>query len=176
MKKYILLTGLALLVIGIAGCGITTGQFTIVFDIDGIASTDEAVNMQMVDLNEEEVYQDHQDNLRDVESVAIVAIITNNSNLPASGEVWVSTNDSYTTAEEITSADDAKRIFSSPAIPAGEDLMINWEDSYAHMENVDYLEDLIINGGTFTVYGLADETPFDVYIDAEIVITFTAGL
>ena len=54
--------------------------------------------------------------------------------------------------------------------------MINWEDSYAHMENVDYLEDLIINGGTFTVYGLADETPFDVYIDAEIVITFTAGL
>jgi len=174
MKKYIWLSAAALLLIGIVGCGITTGQFTIVYSVDDIASTDNDVEMYWLDLNSEPDYADHKDNLKNVESIAIVAFLWNHADEDASGEVWVATDSMYTTADEVR--DNGTRIFVSPSIPANDSLMVDWEDSYAHMENVDYLEDLIMDVGAFAIYGLADETPFDVEIQAEIVITLTAGL
>jgi hypothetical protein len=175
MKKYIWPIMVALLLAGLASCDITTGQFTIVITLDGIASTDDDVHMEVADLNEEQVYVDHRDDIRNIESVTIVAHVVNNSIAMAQGEIWVSTNSTYTTADEIRNSEDARRVFISPPIAVGGELTIDWQNGFSHMENVEYLEDLIINEGVFTVYGLASATPFDVYMDAEIVITFTAG-
>lgn len=175
MKKYIWPIAVAVFLLSIAGCSITTGQFTIVITVDGIASTDDDVHMELADLNEEQVYVDHRDDIRNIESVTIVAHIVNNSTAVAQGEIWVSTNSTYTTADEIRNSEDARRVFISPPIAIDGEMTIDWQNGFSHMENVEYLEDLIINEGVFAVYGLASETPFDVYMDAEIVITFTAG-
>ena len=43
------------------------------------------------------------------------------------------------------------------------------------MENTEYLESLIMDEGIFAIYGMADDPPFDIEVQAEIVITLTLG-
>lgn len=175
MKKLLLFALISLTGLGLLSCGITTVNLTLTYHIDDIASTDDAVEVYTLDLNSDSDYEEHKDNIKSVDQIGVVAWLYNNLPSEATAEIWVATDDSYTTAEEVR--DHGTRVFVLPEpIPASDSVLISWENGLTYMENTDYLTDLIINEGTFAVYGIAAETPFDVKVVSEIVISLTVGL
>lgn len=175
MRKYILIAFIAILGIGISGC-LLTGQVTFVESIDIGATTDDDVSMFWLDLNVNDDYSDNIDKLKSIDAISIVAkLINNNPDDSVSAEIYVDSDTSYDYSIPDTVEDHARRIFWSPKIPPNDTLVIEWNDSFLFMENIPYLENLVRNGGAFAVYGLADRTPFDIWIEAEIVITMTFG-
>jgi hypothetical protein len=173
MRKYIFVGLVGLMAVIYFGCGIPTTQITLTYRIDDIASTDQNVDKYWLDLTTEPDYEEHRDNIREIESIAIVAIVINNGDVAASGEVWVDTDSNYTEPDTVTTY--ATRVFVSPTVDPGDTLRINWGDAYIYMEGDEYLDSLIMDEGAFAVYGLADQTPFDIRIIAEVVITLTVG-
>lgn len=174
MKRYILSGLIALLGIGIAGC-LLTGQITIVEDIDVGVTTSDDVNMYWLDLNANEDYEEHKDKIKSVDAISLVAWIYNNRSTPVFAEIWVDTDTTYDYSNPDTVKAYATRIFISPEIPGDDSLLVDWNDSFQYMENVDYLENLVMDVGTFAVYGLASDIPFDIRIIGQVVITLTVG-
>jgi len=175
MKKILILGIIILFSLSLLSCDswMTTTQ-TFTYEIDDIASTDQDVEMYSLDLTTNEDYAEHRDQIRSVDQVSIVGRITNNLETEASAQIWADTSDAYTTVEGVTN--NATLIFATPMpLPGGSITSIDWSDGLEYMENTDYLNDLIINEGQFALYGLAADTPFDITIEAEVVITVTVG-
>lgn len=175
MTKLLLFALISLAGLGLLSCGITTINLTLTYDVDEIASTDDAVDVYELDLTTNSDYEEHKDNIKSVDQVSIVAWLYNNLPEDASAEIWVATDDSYTTAEEVR--DHATRVLVLPEpIPGNDSVLISWENGLTYMENTDYLTDLIMNEGAFAIYGIAAETPFDVRVVSEVVISLTVGI
>jgi len=174
-KKLSVLLGI-LIVLTLVSCDSwLTGTFTATYDIDDIASTNDAVDTYVLDLNDNEDYAEHRENIESVDQVSIIGWIINRSSNPIAGEFWVAEDDNLITPDDVRNS--ATLIFATPiTLPDENDsVFINWQDGLGSMVNVDTLRNYIQNVGAFTVYGLADEMPFSVEMDIEIVITFTAG-
>lgn len=174
MYKSILKLTIPLVVVFIVGCGIGTGTFTFTYEIDDtIVSSNATLDKINIDLTTESTYEDYKDKIKSVDQVAVVGLVVNNHSLvTVSGEVWLAYNGSYTDPEVVK--DNGVRIFISPEIDPGEQLSINWEDGLAYIENFSDLQDAI-KTGNFWIYGLGDKDEFDVTMDIDIIITFTAG-
>ncbi len=174
MKNYILMGLIAVIGLGITGC-LLTSQMTIVEDIDIGVTTSDDVSLYWLDLNANEDYLEHKDKIKNVDAISLVAWIYNNTTSPVYAEIWVDTDTTYDYSIPDTVRAHATRIFVSPEIPGDDSLLIDWNDSFQYMENVDYLENLVMDVGAFAVYGLASDIPFDINIIGQIVVTLTVG-
>ena len=152
-----------------------TGTFTITYDIDDIISSDSNIGGYLLDLNDEEDYEEHRDDIKSIDQVNIIGWIKNRSSVPVAGEIWVDLNDSLFTPDAVR--DSATLVFATPIpIPGPADsIFIDWPDGLQYMQNMDTLKNYIQNIGYFAMYGLADEAPFDIEMDLEVVITITVG-
>ena len=159
----------------ITACGIATGSFTFGYELDGpIDSSSATLDREVIDLNSIEDYNDHKDQIKSVDNVALVGWVANNGP-QVSGEVWlVNFPDSmYTDPDTVRYY--GTRIFVSPVIPSGDTLMIDWSDGLSYIENFAAVQDAV-EGGQFVLYGLGDDPNFDVYMNVNVIITITAGL
>lgn len=173
MKNTIGITLTAALVVLIGGCLLTTGQTTFYRRIDIGATTNTTVTAVRVDLNEEEDYTDHKDEIKSVDAISVVAIIKNNLPAAAKMEIYISDDAGLTTVDDVKS--DGKLVFASPTVPASETLKIGWADGFKYMVDKQPVIDQILGDGVFVMYAIADETPFSLDVKAEIGITFTVG-
>jgi hypothetical protein len=155
-----------------AGC-IVSGQFIVVIDWGGFASTDEQLNSEHVDLTTNETWQDHKDNIEDIIDVKFKVTITNHEATAATGEVYVS-KDHYTTLTDVTTS--ATRVLHGISIDPGATRTIDFDESVAYRENLSTLLDLV-KDGEFYVYGIAESTPFSIEImdGSQLLITLSAG-
>jgi len=170
--KTLALTAL-LIAAFIVACGIATGTFTIVYEIDDtISSTQADLQYEAVDLNTIEDYQEHQDLIQSVDHIAIVGTVLNYGNTPVSGEVWLAYTDTLDTPAEVRSV--GTRVFVSPVIPPGGSLEIDWQDGLSYIENFSEIQDAV-ELGQFVIYGLGDSQFFYVVMDIDIIVTLTAG-
>lgn len=159
----------------VVGCGIATGSFTFVYEIDDlIESTQADLDFEYVDLNTIEDYSDHRDNLHSLDNVAILGTILNHGPGEASGEAWLAYDSSY--ADPATVRANGTRIFVSPGIPIGITLNIDWEDGLSYIENFSEIQTAVLDSGYFVIYGLGDNPEFHVEMDVDIIFTITAGL
>jgi hypothetical protein len=174
MKKYILMGLIAIIAAGITGC-LLTSQITIVEDIDVGETTSDSVGMYWLDLNVNEDYLEHKDKIKSVDAISLVAWIYNDTSTTVFAEIWVDTDTTYDYSNPDTIKAHATRVFASPEIPGYDSLLIDWNDSFQYMERVDYLGNLIMDVGTFAIYGLASDVPFKIRIIGQIVVTLTVG-
>lgn len=172
--KLALVTLLAISLI--VACGIATGSFTIGYELDGpIESTDADLDREVIDLTTISDYNDHKDEIKSVDNIAVVGTAYNYGNTPVSGEVWLVDfpDSNYTDPDTVRYY--GTRIFVSPVIQPGEELVIDWANGLDYIENFSDVQ-AAVELGQFVLYGLGDSQFFYVYFDVSIIITFTAGL
>ena len=165
----ILAAALALLM---SAC-IMTGQNTFIMGIEVGATTNTTITPILVDLNEEPDYADNKDNIKSVDEISVVAIITNNLPAPATARLYLSNDESLTTVEDIEA--EATLVYESPTIPASGMLKIGWKDGFKYVQNQDAIEKEVFGDGIFIIYAIAADTPFSLDVKAEIAVTITAG-
>jgi len=173
-KKRIALTALLIASL-IIGCGIATGTFTFGYELNGtIESSNASLEFEYVDLTTIDDYNDHKDNLKSVDNIAVVGSIINDGVAAVSGEIWLVDNDTtYTDPDTVKHY--GTRIFVSPVIPAGDTLDIDWSDGLSYIENFSAVQ-TAVELGQFVLYGLGDSDAFEVTMDIDIIFTITAGL
>jgi hypothetical protein len=173
MKRYLLVLGFAVIAaLTIAGC-LLTAQTTFIEDIDVGYTTDQNFSKYWVDLYLNEDYADHIENVKSVDEVSFVAKIYNQGTLANKAELYISTDSTLNSISAIRA--NAIRVFNSPTIAAHDSITIRWNDSFRYIENVSDLRNYVMDIGRFEVYGIADTTPFADSIQAQIVVTVTAG-
>lgn len=155
-----------------AGC-IVSGQFVIVVNWGGIVSTNTQLNPETVDLTNNQTWQDHKDDIQKIIDAKFEMTIKNNANTVATGELYVSDQDGLSLGDLETSA---TRILFGIEIPAGDSVMISFTESAQYQENLETLLDLA-ETGLFYLYGVAENTPFNIEImqGSRILVTFAAG-
>jgi hypothetical protein len=174
MKKYLLVTGFAAIsTLIISGCILTTGQITFTQPIDAGYMTDSTIYKKSLDLNVNSDYADNLDKIKSVDAVSFVAKIFNRGTVDNKAELYISLDSDLNDADSIRAK--AIKVLSSPTVPAGDSVFIKWNDSFKYMFNKTDLEHYVLDHGQFVVYGIADNTPFNDSIQAEIVVTITVG-
>jgi hypothetical protein len=174
MMRILLFALILALSVASIGC-LVSGQVTVVESIEIGATTDQSISKFNLDLNDNQDYGDHKDQILSVDEISLVAILTNRVDEEAIGTVYISDNPNLNTITDITDETKATRIFTSPPVEGNGEVIVNWSDGFAHMSNTDVLIDQILGDGMFTVYGIAENTPFDLFIEAEVVITVTVS-
>ena len=143
------------------GCVLTSGQFLIDFDLDNFtATTNTAVSREEVDLNTEEDYNDHKEDLKSLADVAVLGTIVN-GDAPINAEVWMTAGPtSYTTADEVRN--NATRLWGPFQVAANATETVDWDESAALFSATG--KALLINeikgDGVFTVYMIAAEDTY----------------
>ncbi len=172
MKKLLSFAMPLLVPIFIAGC-VASGTIIIVFDLAEFVSSSTGMEVVEVNLTTNSDYQDNKDKIKSIDQVTVAGTLTNLEPADNQAEIWLAYTDSYATPAEVRL--NATRIFVSPVIPGGEELLINWADGLNHIENLDALKDAA-DEGLFWLYGLAADSPFTVQFNITLIITMTAGL
>ncbi len=172
-KKIIGVALSAALVALLGSCLLATGQQTFYKRIDVGVTTNTTVTPVPIDLNEEEDYVEHKDDIKSVDGISVVAIVENNLPAAAKMQIYISDDATLTTVDAVKS--EAKLVFVSPTVPASETLKIGWADGFKYMVDEKPVIEQILGDGVFVVYAIADEIPFDLEVKAEIGITFTVS-
>ena len=178
--KNMLIGGCLLLCLACLGCLLISKTFTIVIYIeDPITATaqdeDDQVGWESVNLEDNDIWKDHKDEIKNIQSVEFYVKIKNNDpSVIASGQVYVSEEKLPTpTVEAIKN--NAILVLDGISVQPNEEKEIEREESVQYLKNIEKLMELI-KGGTFYFYGSAYETPFSVtFSETAIIISFTAG-
>jgi hypothetical protein len=156
----------------ISGC-LLSGQLILFSDFDVGETSDTAVNKYLVDLNDEEDYADNKDKIESVDGVAIIAVIENLTSTPVKGTIYVSNDPDLTTVSQVEA--EADLVFISPEVPGNGEIKIGWMDGFAHMVDPQPIIDEVLGDGTFWIYAIADDTPFNLDIVGAVAITMTVS-
>jgi hypothetical protein len=154
------------------GC-IISGQFVILLDWGGIASTDQDLESDSIDLTGDETWQDHKDDIQNIVDVKFEVEIQNLLGTTATGEVYLSEN-SYNSVTDVRN--NAIRILHGIEVAGNSTRMISFEESAQFQENLSAALDLV-ETGQFYIYGIAENIPFSVNIPegSRLLVTFSAG-
>ena len=152
---------------------IVSGQFVVVIDWGGFASTGDHLTTKTVDVTDNPTWKDHEGDIQDIIDVKFKVEISNLESDSAKGEVYVSA-DSLATVALVRSS--ATRILHGISIGPGETRKIGFDESASYRENLDALLSLV-KVGKFYLYGIAENTPFSIEIKtgSQLLVTFSAG-
>jgi hypothetical protein len=162
----------------LAGCILTSGQFTIDFDLANpiVVAGPLSVIPMPIDLSGEEVYQDYKNDIKDFADVALVGLI-HNLGTDVIIDVWMTRDQTlYTTAAEVRA--NGVQVWGPFPIAAGAEARIEWDTSAALFSGRVPLLDEIRGDGAFTLYAVGSEGQlynFELH-DGVLVITVDAGI
>ncbi len=146
-----------LLPVTIAGCILTTGQFNIDVDLDDpiTIDNDDAYYAEVVDMNQNQDYVDHKDNLAGLADVALLGTVVNSGPAPIDVEVWISPDASkYSDADDVREG--AYKLWGPFRVAANSDERITWDGSAALFNPTGryVLQEELKGDGVFTIYAL----------------------
>lgn len=168
-RIMILIAAVAALVLG--GC-LVSGQITIFQTINETTSTNLVVTPILVDLNEEEDYVEHKNDIESVDEISVVAIIRNNLATAADVKMYLSDDPNLTSVAEVEDPDNATLVFVGPTVPASGTLKIGWADGFKYIVDKQAIAEQLVGDGIFVLYAVADGT-FSLRIKAEVAVTMT---
>ncbi len=161
------------------GCSLVSGTLRIERDFpEGLQqSQDEFVAELFVDLNKNSDFKDNKDKIKSVDEVGFVFRAQNNRDTvpdsTAHGMIYISkTPIRPLTAEAIQASPSATRVLEGLVLQSGY-TNIDYDASLALEVNQSVLHDAV-KDGTFYLYGIADESDFNITIDkltAVVVVT-----
>jgi hypothetical protein len=161
-------------VILLCGCWLISGTWVIIF---AVANEDitagEGFHKFDVDITGESIWQDHKDNLHNVEDVALSFKLINELSTEATARVYVSSDNSLADSNAVKSS--ATLILDGLTVPANDSLQVGFAFYYDVLQNFETLRDLV-KTGVFTAYALVPD-PQNVHIVYVVaVVTFSAGM
>jgi hypothetical protein len=160
-----------------SGCWfLLSGTWVVVFAVadEEIDNTHPGLNVFHVDLTEEDAWEDHKDNLDNIEDVAMTFRFVNTSlENEATGRIYVSSDNSLTDTTEIKAT--ATLILDGLTVPINDSLEVDLAFYYDVFQNFEALRDLV-KTGAFTGYAIVpDETQVHVR-HFVVVVTFSASV
>lgn len=173
--KNMFIGGCVLLCLTLVGCLLITKTFTIVFYIeDKLESDQDNIGKEYVDLEGNEIWVDHRDEIKSVDAVEFAVKMVNCEETEATGQVFISDDGALTTHSAIQNG--ATLVLDGIVIPPFETKVIEREESIQYLRNFEELRDQV-ESGNFYVYAIADTVPFCVEVldSLAVIISFTAG-
>jgi len=166
------LLGLAVLslVLFFGGCFLLSAQMTIVHPFgDGTGSADQTVYTYIVDLNDNDDYEEHHDKIKSVEAFGFKVVVTNLTASTADAEGYISfTELDSPTVEDIQTQ--ASRIFSGIPLQPNETRTIKYEESQKYLERLDVI-DQAVKEGVVWFYAITEHGTQIEYMDLVLVMT-----
>ena len=156
----------------IAGC-VGSGTLIIVFELAEFVSSSSGIEVMEIDLTSNDDYNDNKDKIKSIEQVTVVGWLSNELQTENQAQIYIADVGTYSTPAEVEA--NATRVFTSPVIPGGDTVFIDWTNGLSHIENLPALKDAA-DAGHFWLYGVAADNPFMVRFRITLVITLTAGL
>jgi hypothetical protein len=162
-----------------AGCWLFSGTWVIIFIADDEdIEAGEGFYKFKVDITQESVWQDHHDDLDNIEDISITFKLTNNLSGAATARVYVSDDSALSDTTAVKSS--ATLILSGISVPGNDSLHVNLAGYYNLLQHFDELRDLA-KTGVFTAYGIIPdmgvEPDLDVlFEDVVVIVTFSAGM
>ena len=166
-------TGMSLLVLAAlaaAGCMLTSGQFVANYNLPDPLHVVTAVTLPGVDVDFNTVsdYNDHKDDLKRVEDLALVGDIHNNLGTPANVDVWIVPAATLNlTPAQVQSQ--GVRLWGPLAVAGNSTERVDWDRSSALFVGRQALIDEIKGDGHFSLYIIASGT-YDVTVTDGTVI------
>jgi hypothetical protein len=154
----------AAIALSLPGCSLVSGTIRIEYDYTGNPqqSTQGSVAELAVDLNDNQDFKDNKDKIKSVDEVGFVFRARNLLGNTAHGVIYISkTQIRPLTAAAIQGS--ATRVVQGVMLQAGY-TNIDYDTSLGLEVHQTVLHDLV-KGGTFYLYGIADESDFNITID-----------
>lgn len=157
-----------LLPVALAGCILSTGQFNIDVDLDDPISidSDQSYYAEVVDMNTNEDYVSHKDDLVGIADIALLGTAVNTGPADIDVEVWISPDASkYSDADDVR--ENAYKLWGPFAVGADSERRATWDESAALFNSTGkYVLLTELKGdGVFTMYALRTTE----YLDAKTV-------
>lgn len=167
------------LVLFAPGCILTSGQFTLDFDLPDITATSSTgIVGQQIDLNTESDYKDHKDNVKDIADFAVLGTFNNTGGTDVDVEVYM-TRDLTALTDAATIRSTGIKLWGPFKVPVGGSKTIDWDASAALFTAAGKAALLqeAKGDGTFTLYavGAAGTYQFDVE-NGKLVLVIDAGI
>jgi len=176
MKQIISKAGLLTIagaVVLLAGCILISGTFVIVEPFSFTTHT--GFYYYNIDITDEPDWEDHKDDIDNVDLVGFEMWFQNNSATSVSFRVYIDDPDEpvYSSFSEVDA--NASLILSDLKLPEGE-THLTYGNSFAYVQNVEALKELV-KGGEFHFYGVSTGGANPMYqVDSGMVIvTFSAS-
>ena len=167
------------LVLFAPGCILTSGQFTLDFDLPDITATSSTgIVGEQIDLNDESDYKDHKDNVKDISDFAVLGTFHNTGITDVDVEVYM-TRDLTTLTDATTITTTGIKLWGPFKVPAGGTKTIDWDASAALFTAAGKAAVLqeAKGDGNFTLYavGAAGAYQFDVE-NGKLVLVIDVGI
>jgi hypothetical protein len=148
---------LALAALAAAGCMLTSGQFVATYNLpDPFDVSSLAFAGTSVDLNTISEYEDHKDELKRVEDLALVGNFTNRTSTAAQVEVWIVPDGSLTTLTAQQVQANGTRLWGPLAVAGNSTEKVDWDRSSALFVGRQALIDEVKGDGHFALYVIAN--------------------
>lgn len=176
--KKLGLAGLILIGLVVTGC-LVSGTFVIVEDVDFNFTADSGFYWYPVDLNGNSDWEDHKDEIDDIDALGFEFTIQNTSGVSSTFTVqFVEATGVANPLDEPTAIpDDAVTVISGLTVAAGATRTVSYAESLGMISNLAALK-AIIKSGRFDYFGTSSggsgDFPFEV-TDGKIVITVSAS-
>lgn len=140
---------LALAALAAAGCMLTSGQFAVTYGLpDPITVNSSLVETFDVDLNTVSEYNDHKDQIKRVEDMALVGKFTNNGASEAQIEVWLVRDPSAIGPPQ----QNGTRLWGPLTLAGHASEKVDWDRSAALFDGRQALIDEVKGDGNFRLY------------------------
>lgn len=167
------------LVLFAPGCILTSGQFTLDFDLPDVTATSTTGLVgQQIDLNDESDYKDHKEDIKDISDFAVLGTFNNTGVTDVDVEVYMTRDlTSLTDASVVTTT--GVKLWGPLKVPAGGSKTIDWDASAALFTTAGKAALLqeAKGDGNFTLYavGAAGTYQFDVE-NGKLVLVIDVGI
>ena len=140
-----------------AGCMLTSGQFVATYDLPDPLTVTAGTTLYGVDvdLNTVSEYNDHKDELKRVEDLALVGEFTNNNATAASVEVWIVPDASLNLTPQQLQAN-GTRLWGPLAVAGNSTEKVDWDRSSELFVGRQALIDEVKGDGHFALYVVAN--------------------
>lgn len=171
-RRVFQLLAVALLTcLGVTGC-LLSGTFVIDLPLDEMVFTASTFYQQKLDLTDNQTYNEHKDQIKDITDIGFALKIENNTSSAASGELYLTDDSTHTTVSQVKN--NATLVLTGISVPANSTKSINWSESYQYIKNLEVLKEQA-KSGSFWVYALIDQAPLNLRIyDASVIVSFAA--
>jgi len=165
---------LALAALAAAGCILTSGQFVAHYALpDSAFNTSGTFQGEIVDLNTISEYNDHKQDLKRVDDLALVGDIRNNGAAAVQVEAWIVP---AATTPPTSVVPGAVKLWGPISVPAGSTVNVGWDESSTLFVGKQVLIDEIKGDGVFGVYLSAPSPTYDINTtNAAFIAVFSAA-
>ena len=164
----------ALAALAAAGCILTSGQFVAHYALpDSAFNTGGTFQGEIVDLNTIREYNDHKQDLKRVDDLALVGDIRNNGATAVQVEAWIVP---AATTPPTGVVPGAVKLWGPVSVPAGSTVNVGWDESSELFVGKQVLIDEIKGDGVFGVYLSAPSPTYDINTtNAAFITVFSAA-